>query len=398
MSVAIGLLLALNIGLCASLLPERWLRLLFAGLSVLSLVWLIQQHVARPGDELATLWVLGLSLSGVFAGSGIAVLALPLAALIPLSLATDANVALAVHNHWHTAGSIVLAMGVGAALRQAWLVAHEGAPTWGRPALLTVLLASPLTFILGATPGVGARAGNLLLPMQSLDGLEARMVVLDASGASSWPWLEAIEYGAVVAAALIGFSVLLFFAARPERPRHRLLLSFFALAVMLVWGFVTLASPATFAPLTDVDPQKVVDALRPGFVPAEATIYLTPERDEWKMSVAALSLWLGVGAWVASSALLAVRAPQPPSQLQREPAALAPTLLLAGGLLLAEAWSQQAMSAASPGRGYGLVFAIAAAVAAASSLRGRARLGAWLITAAAIAAWSMSLIAARVIA
>lgn len=398
MSVAIGLLLALNIGLCASLLPERWLRLLFAGLSALSLVWLIQQHIARPGFELATLWVLGLSLSGVFSGAGVAVLALPLAALIPLSLAGDANVALAVHNHWHTAGTIVLAMGVGAALRQAWLVAHEGAPTWGRPALLSVLLASPLTFILGATPSVGARAGNLLLPMQSVDGLEARMVVLDANGASSWPWLEAIEFGSVIAVALIGFSALLFFAARPDRPRHRLLLSFFALAVMVTWGFVTVASPGSLGPLTDVDPQKVVDALRPGFVPAEATVYLTPERDEWKMSIAALSLWFGVGAWVATSALLAVRPTQAPAQLQREPAALAPALLLGGGLLLAEAWSQQAMSASADGGGYGLVFAIAAAVAAASSLRGRARLGAWLIVAACIAAWSMSLIAGRVVA
>lgn len=394
----LGLFLAMNVALGAALLSERTLRILFAVLTLLAGVWLIVGHLQAPGHEVVSLLLVGVLLAGTFGGGGVAVLALPVGLLAPLALASSGGVALAVHNHWHTASTLLLGLGVALALRQAWSLAEASSSRWARPALLTALTAAPSAFFLMTTPATGLRAGNVLLPMATPTGQEARLVVLQDGGANSWPWLEPLQFALPVGLALLGMVVLLAFAARPGFLRHRIIMAVVALVLLVVWGFVAIASPGALAPLREVDPELVVAAIRPAFVPADAMAYLSPEWDTWQMSRAALALWFGVGAWLAASLLLVTRAPLPAGAVPRETAALAPIVLLIAALMLAEAWSLQALGVASQMGAPGLVFALTALVACATLLGERLRFAMWLVVAAVSSSWLLAFVAEKVIA
>lgn len=397
MSMLVGLLLALNIGLCASLLSERWMRGLFGVLALAALTYLVQSHFSTPGYEVVPLLVLGLSLSGMLAGPSVVAIAPALAALIPMALVYDGASALSVHNHWQTVAVLTAGLAAGFSLRQAWTNLHARSERWGRALFLLPMLAAPLTFIAMTTPRSGARAGNVLLPMVSLDGLEARLVVLQDSGASSWPWLEPLENSALVAIAAIGFSALLYMVVRSGLTKHRVLMSTFALATMIVWGVVTVTSSAAVMPLMNVDPELVVEALRPSYVPAEAMVYLAPERAEWRMSQPALALWLGMGAWLASSALLTVRQRVHVVEAGRESSALAPLLFVVAALFFAEAWSLQSLGVPSQKGANGALFALAALVGAATLLQGRLRTIVWMLVTASTSMWLVAFVSERVI-
>ena len=398
MMLLLALFLAMNVALASSLLSERSLRILYALLSVLGLAWVVVGHIQTPGYEVASLLLFGVLLAGVFAGPGVAIVALPTALLLPLALSTEGGVALAVHNHWQTMAMVGLGAGVTLTLRQGWALAESSTGRWTRASLLALLAAAPATFLALVTPATGLRAGNVLLPMASLNGVEARIVVLEDGGANSWPWLEPLQFALPVALALLATGALLAFAVRSEELRHRVVMWFFALVVLLVWGFLTISSPGALAPLHEVDPVLVVDALRPAFVPADALTYLSPDASSWRMAPSSLALWFGVGAWVSVSALLVSRVPRGAVSGRREHAALAPLVLAGAALLLAEAWSLQALGVASQKGAPGLVFALAAMAAGVTMFRGRMRVALWLVLSALSASWLVAFVATKVIA
>jgi|GEM_PF-4376529 len=399
MNILFGAAGAMVIAAAAVTMRERGLQALYGAFALMTLAWLLLTMQQAPGHTFVPLLLLGVTLSGTVRGAASRVLALPIALLLPLTLVAHRGGQLAVHDPWRAAALVCMGAGIGLSLRYAWSLSERSAWASVRAGTLSVWLIAVTGLVVAmATPLHGTRAWNLLLPMVSESGQTARVVALHETSSRAWPWLEPLNYALPIAliAALVVIAALWFF--RPQmRGVHPLALAL-TIAVMCVFGGVMMVTPGAWAPLTNIDAQAVVEAIRPPFVPHDAVTYLSPEESTWSLSRAALALWLGVGGWLGASALLGGAQRQDSSDVTPEHAALAPVFLLVGALFFAESWSAQAIEVSAQRGTQGLVFALAAFAGAAVLLRGRLRVVLCVLVGASSALWLAATLAQKVLA
>lgn len=400
MNILLGTIIALVFSASAMSMRERGLQAIFGALSLMVLAWLAMLYLTAPGHEAIPLLLLGVLASGTVRGTASRALILPVALLLPLAFVTDSGAMVAVHNVWRALGMLVMGAGIGFSLRFAWHLSERSSQRWFRPALLGVLSASvPGLILTMASPSHGANAWNVLLPMTSLDGASARVVALQEGAAHAWPWLEPLALALPIAVAAVVLAVVVPFVVRPaERRVHplTLILGALVLAVFTVPLFLT---PGALSAIENVDPQAVVNAIRPPFVAHDASTYLSPEESTWLVSRAGIALWLGVGGWLAASVILGgSRRVVETDALVPEHAALAPLTILVAGLFFAESWSAQAVEVAALRGTQGLVFALAAFAGAAVLMRGRLRALLCILAATSSTLWLAATIAQKVLA
>lgn len=399
MNILFGTLVALIFAASSTSLRERGLQAIFGSLSLLTIAWLAMLFIKAPGHEAMPLLLLGVLMSGTVRGEASRVLVLPVALLLPLALVTHSGAMVAVNDPWRALGMVTMGAGVGFSLRFAWLLAERSYHAWFRPALLGLLLvAAPGLILVMGTPATGTRAWNFLLPMTSIEGTSARVVALQDGAASAWPWLEPLSYALPIAIAAI---IVAFCIALIARPTERVVEPFTLVVSVLtlaVFGVSLFLTPGALSVIEHVDPQAVVDAIRPPFVPHNATTYLSPEEHVWQVSRTGLALWLGIAGWVASTIILAGSRRPAMNELRIEHAAVAPLMILVAGLFFAESWSAQAVEVAALRGTQGLIFSLAALGAAAVLLRGRLRILLCVLVAASSTLWLAATIAQKVLA
>lgn len=398
MTILFGALIALVFSASSMSLRERGLQAMYGTLSLLTLAWLALLFIQAPGHEAIPLLLLGVLMSGTVRGEASRVLILPVALLLPLALATHSGAMVAVNDPWRALGMVSMGAGVGFSLRFAWLLSERSNHAWFRAALLGLLLAAPGLILVMGTPATGVRAWNFLLPMTSVDGTSARVVALQDGAASAWPWLEPLAYALPIAIAAIVVAIGIAFIARPTKRVLQPFTLIGALLTLVVFIAALFLTPGAWSVIEQVDPQMVVDAIRPPFVPHDATTYLSPQDHVWQISRAGLALWLGLAGWIASTVILAGSRRPGIEELRVEHAAVAPLMILVGGLFFAESWSAQAIEVASLRGTQGLIFSLAALAAAGVLLRGRLRTLVCVLVAASSTLWLAATIAQKVLA
>lgn len=399
MNILFGAVGALAIASAAAMMRERHLQLLYGALSVIVLAWLGFTMQRSSGHELVPLLLLGITLSGVVRGAASKVLMLPIALLLPLTMVTERGAQLAVHDPWRAAGLVCMGAGIGFALRYAWGLSQRNVSLVSRTGALSLwAIAVPGTVLALATPIYGTRAWNVLLPMVSLTGENARVVALHESSSRAWPWLEPLTFALPIAGAAVVLVIVAMWFLRPTERRLHPVAFGLAIVVIFAFGGVLMVTPGAWTPLIDVDAQMVVDAIRPPFVPHDATTYLSPEENTWQIASAALALWLGIGGWIGASSLLIGSPQRVEDEGTEEHAAFAPLFLLAGALFFAESWSHQAVEVAAQRGAQGVMFALAALAAAAVLLRGRLRIVLCAMVGASAAIWLAATLAQKVLA
>lgn len=399
MTILFGTLVALVFSASSMSLRERGLQAMYGTLSLLTLAWLALLFIKAPGHEAIPLLLLGVLISGTVRGEASRVLMLPVALLLPLAFVTHSGAMVAVNDPWRALGMVSMGAGVGFSLRFAWLLSERSNHAWFRAALLGVLLvAAPGLILVMGTPATGMRAWNFLLPMTSVDGTSARVVALQDGAASAWPWLEPLSYALPIAIAAIVVAIGIALFVRPTKRMVQPFTLGAASLILIVFIAALFITPGAWSVIEQVDPNMVVDAIRPPFVPHDATTYLSPEEHVWQLSRAGLALWLGIAGWIASSVILAGSRRPAIETLRVEHAAVAPLMILAAGLFFAESWSAQAVEVASLRGTQGLIFSLAALAAAGVLLRGRLRTLICVLVAASSTLWLAATIAQKVLA
>lgn len=362
-------------------LDDRFVRPLFGVLAAGTIALIIAHHLASPGHEFAQLLLLGIALAGLLPGRGLRGALVPLASVMPLAFLSTGAVSLAVHNHWHTVGAVVLGAAVSAAARATVAFAQTHESRGSRLSTVVALSMAPVAVVLFSTVGRGPAAWNTTMPMVSgIDGQAATVIALQDSGASAWGWFEALRFGfplALLALALVfGFVVV----QKEVRPRGVWIAAAISAVVVGLWTLPLLLTPGGWSPLSDIDPAQVLAHAVPAWVPAGATRYLMPEVSHWVMSPAAVAVWLGGGISTAV-ALLVTQVRSSATDAQVEMAAAAPLLFALAGLLLQESATLEASALMLRGGALSFLFALAALSAGASSLKGALRPWAFLLSA-----------------
>jgi len=398
MNILFGAAGALVIASAAVSLGERGLQRFFGALTLMTAAWLSFLYIQAPGHEFAALLLLGVTASGMLRGEASKVLVLPIALLLPLVMVSMQGNAFAVHDPWRAAGLIGMGAGVGLALRTMWSIAEHAPSSWLRASIVSLwALVVPATIIALGTPLRGERAWNWLLPMVSVEGQSARVVALHSTSSRAWPWLEPLSFALPIVMAAIALAILAAWLLKPSEKRVHPLAFGLALLVLAAFYGAIFGTAGAWSPLTDVDAQRVVENIRPPFVPHDAVTYLTPDENTWQIAPAALGLWLGLGGWLAASGLLIGHRRLEITTLRDEHAAFAPMMILIAAMFFAESWSAQAIEIAAQRGTQGLIFALAALTAAAVLMRGRLRVVLCVIASASSAIWLAATLAQKVL-
>lgn len=357
---------------------------------------LVAGHSAAPGYAFAPLLLLGVVLSAAGGKTGRLALLPLVVVLLPLSFVISGPYALSVDSPWVAAGLLCAGAAVGyvarevsgtVARRQSAVVSWFWLLAWCLPAVAVLAY---------ATPWHGINAWNMILPMVSTRADAAKLVVLHENSLQAWPWLEPLQYG-VLAVVAMSALVLLLGAVKKKKSDIDVVSLLGTVVIVALGAGVILMAPGAWSPLEHIDAARVMEVIRPPFVPHDAVTYLTPETDSWKFSRAALAVWVGLTGWLATLPLISHVDASSTTAADRVHPAVPAILFAVAGLFFAEALTAQAGQIVRQVGMQGYTFGLAALAAGAALQRGRLRIVFQLLLVALSGMWIVLLISERVL-